>query len=265
MKIISRTLLLILLLFGALPIMADRLTIAPCDEAVINIFGDLICLSQDEGILRRYVNGNMASIFLSQDIKGKLTLQDPLRPILDGADNIYMLDAATNTIISWDRFLNIHSVTPLHENIISPVDFTVTSEHDWLIYDDFYGQILQVHSGNGFFTDWGDKPVSGDIKLYTVDNLVIIHLEDKNQVRVCDENGTSLNEFLLPQTLKVNKVFPLENLSFALRTESGIFIWKPKNNLLRYLTDLDNVIHVSHYQDNHYLLISQDGEVLTIP
>ncbi len=265
MKLLSRILLLILLLLGTVPIMADILTLAPCDEVAINIFGDQICLSQDEGVLRRYVNGKMMNIFSSRDITGKLSLQDPLRPILDGADNIYMLDVATNTVFGWDRFLNIRSVTPLHEDILSPVAFTVTSEHDWLIYDDFYGQLLQVHSGNGFFADWGDKPVSGDIKLFALDNLVVVYLEDKSLIRICDEKGTTLNEFSLPKTLKINKVFPLENLTFALRAETGIFIWKPENNLLRYLIDLEKVIHVSQYQDNHYLLISQDGEVLTIP
>lgn len=265
MKSLSRILLVTLFLLSVLPLMANGQTLAPCDEVVINIFGDQICLSRDEGVLRRYVNGKMMNIFTNQDLTGKLTIQDPLRPILDGADNIYVLDAATNTVIGWDRFLNIHSVTPLDEGIISPVDFTVTSEHDWLIYDDFHGQILQVHSGNGFFTDWGDKPVNGEIKLFALDNMVIIHLKNDSLVRVSDENGTTLNEFPLPKKLNTNNIFPLEELTFALDSDSGIYIWKPKKNILRYLIDLDNVIHVSRYQDNHYLLISQDGEVLTIP
>ncbi len=243
---------------------ADTLYIAPCDEVAINIFGDQICLSQNEGVLRRYVDGKMKNIFSSQNLTGKLTLQYPLRPILDGADNIYMLDAATNTVIGWDRFLNIHSVTPLHEDILSPIDFTVTSEHDWLIYDDFYGQILQIHPGDGFFTDWGDKPVNGEIKLFTLNNLVIVYLESDSLIRICDENGTTLNEFSLPKELKTSKIFPLEDLTFALRSETGIFIWKPEDDLLRYLSDLKNVVYLGQ-QDNSYIMISQQGAVVTIP
>ena len=265
MKRLFKTLLIVLFLLSALPVHADVLTIAPCDEVIVNLFGDQICLSKDEGVLRRYVNGKMLNIFSGQDLMGNLILQDPLRPILDGANNIYMLDAATNTVIGWDRFLNIHSVTPLHEDILSPKDFTITSEHDWLIYDDFYDQILQIHPGENFYTDWGDKPVNDEIRLFSLENQVVVYLENDSLIRICDENGTTLSEHSLPLGLKITKIFPLENLSFALKTDTGIFIWKPENNLLRYLIDLEKVIHVSQSQDNHYLLISQDGEVLTIP
>ncbi|MEA2076845.1 MAG: hypothetical protein U9O95_02370 [Candidatus Marinimicrobia bacterium] len=264
MKRLSLTWFVFLLIIGSHLHSADTLYIEPCDEVTINIFGDKICLSQDEGILRRYVKGKLLNIYSGQNPAGKFILQQPLRPILDGAGNIYMLDVASNTVIAWDRFLNIHSITPLHENILSPKDFTVTSEHDWLIYDDFYGQILQIHPGNSFYIDWGDKPVSGEVKIYAVEQQVIVFLEDQKLIRICDWDGTTLKEFNLPDNFLVDKLFPLNNMTFGLRSEDGVYIWKPEDAYLRYLSDLKDVVFLE-FQANSYILISQEGAIVNIP
>lgn len=243
---------------------ADTLYIAPCDEVVINIFGDQICLSQNEGKLERYVDGKLQHVYSGQDYANKISLQSPIRPVLDGTGEIYVLDDATNTVVAWDRFLNIRSITPLHEDILSPKDFTINSEHDWLIYDDFYGHILQIHPGEGFPANWGDRPVSGNIKLFTIDQQVIVYLEDVKLLRVCGENGTTLKEHHLPDNINISKLFVLNENTFALRSEDGVYIWKPEDDSLRYLSDLEDVVYLGR-QNTSYILISQQGVVVTIP
>lgn len=244
---------------------ADILAFAPCDEAALNSFGDVITLSQDDGTLRRYVKGKLMNAFYSQSYGAKIGLREPLRPVLDEPDIIYLLDAANNTVISWDRFLNIHSITPLNEDILSPQAFTVTSEHDWLIYDSFYDHIIQIQPGENYAIEWGDKNISGDIDLYSVDQHVLIFLKDKQQLRYCDEKGRTLVEYDLPDTLNIKKIFPLDSESVGLSNDSTLYIWKPQSNLIRYRTDLEHVIFMGHLQDNQYLLITQDGDVFTIP
>lgn len=252
------------LFFAVMLSAADTLYIAPCDEVAINIFGDQICLSQNEGKLERYVDGTLQHVYSGQDYANKIDLQSPIRPVIDGTGEIYVLDDATNTVISWDRFLNIRSITPLHEDILSPKDFTINSEHDWLIYDDFYGHILQIHPGKGFPTNWGDRPVSGNIKLFSIGQQVIIYLEDLKLIRICGENGATLAEYPLPEDLDVIKLFVLDNNTFGLRSKNALFIWKPEDDLLRYLSDQKNVVYLGQ-QDNSYIMISQQGAVVTIP
>ena len=243
---------------------ADTLHVAPCDEVAVTIFGDQICLSQNEGKLLRYVDGKLQSVYSGQDYANKISLQSPVRPVLDGTGEIYVLDDATNTVFSWDRFLNIRTVTPLDKAILSPKDFTINSEHDWLIYDDFYGHILQIRPREGFPSNWGDRPVSGDIKLFSVDQLIIVYLEDKRLLRVCDENGTTLKEYPLPKNINVSKIFILNGKTFGLRSKDGVYIWKPEDTSLRYLSDLKDVVYLGR-QKTSYILISQQGVVVTIP
>ncbi|MCF7833470.1 MAG: hypothetical protein K9N05_07845 [Candidatus Marinimicrobia bacterium] len=264
MKQISFTICVLLILIG-LPLHADILTIAPCDKATVNIFGDIITLSDDEGILRRYVKGKLINVFSSNKYASKINLVEPLKPVLDEPDKIYLLDAANNTVISWDRFLNIRSITPLHKDILSPQAFTVTSEHDWLIYDDFYDHIIQIHPGEGYPTRWGDKSVSGEIDLFSFEQFVLIFLKNKKIIRISDEDGTSLNEFILPDSLNITQVFPLGRKTIGLANDKSLYIWKPESKMLRYLTDFENVIYFGPSQNNQYLLISQDGDVLTTP
>jgi hypothetical protein len=241
----------------------DTLKIAPCDEVAVNLFGDLICLSRDEGILRRVVGGQTRDIFSSGDLTYKMTLQDLQHPVLDGADKIYLLDEFNNVVIGLDRFLNLYSITPLHDRLLSPGAFTVTSEHDWLIYDDFYGQLWQIHPGEDFYTNWGDKTVSGDIELFSVDQVVIVYPVANKLIRIYDEEGTTLEEFSLPDSLKISRIFPVSRSVFGLQTDSGVFIWKPRDGSVRYLSDLKDVVHISR-QGSAYMLITRDGVIVNI-
>lgn len=243
---------------------SDTLQIAPCDEAAVNMFGDILCLSREAGTLRSYSNGKLLDIYRGENMPSQPILQDPGRPIFDGADLIYLLDRASNTVLGWNRFLDIHSITPLNDDILSPGAFTVTSEHDWLIYDDFMGQILQVHPGDNFYTRWGDVPVSSDIELFTTGSTVVIFQYDPALLRVCDINGTTLNEYPLPNSLNIERVFPFDDRSFGLANDTGTFIWKPKDASLRYLSDLKDPIYCGR-SGASYILISQKGVVVTIP
>ena len=243
---------------------ADTLYIAPCDEVAVNIFGDQICLSQNEGKLLRYVDGKLQHVYSGQDYANKVGLQSPVRPILDGTGEIYILDDAANTVITWDRFLNIRSITPLHKDVISPKDFTINSEHDWLIYDDFYGHILQIRPGEGYPTNWGDRIVSGNVQLFSIDQYVIVYLVDMKLVRICDVNGTTLKEYHLPKDVDISKIFILNRNVFGLRVKDGVYIWKPEDTSLRYLSDLKDVIYLAR-QEASYILVNQQGVVVTIP
>ena len=148
--------------------------------------------------------------------------------------------------------------------MISPKAFTVTSEHDWLIYDDFNEQIFQVLPGEGFHTTWGDRSVSGNIELSALDHRVIVFLRDKNIIRICDESGTTLKEFTAPKDLKIRRLFPLPDGTFGISSQTGVFIWKPDDASLRYLSDLKNPVYAG-VQNNAYILIDQNGDVIRIP
>jgi len=264
MKRFSLILILLALVLAISLSASDTLYVAACDEVAVNIFGDQICLSQNEGKILRYVKGELKHVYSGQDYANKVGLQSPIRPILDGTGEVYILDEATNTVITWDRFLNIRSITPLHKNIISPKDFTINSEHDWLIYDDFYGDILQIRPGEGYPTNWGDRTVSGNVQLFSIDQYVIVYLEDTKLVRICDVNGTTLEEYHLPDETDVSKIFILSNHVFGLRAQDGVYIWKPEDKSLRYISNLKNVIYLGR-QLSSYILISQQGVVITIP
>ncbi len=262
---LSKRMILLCLLIGVLPApAADTLQIALCDEAVMNLFGDIITLSRREGSLRRYVDDQLVYVFSGTALSNKLILQEPLRPVLDEPDKIYVLDAATAQIIAWDRFLNVHTTTPLHDDIISPAEFTVTSEHDWLIYDDFYNHIVQIHPNGHFPYRWSDKPVSGDIHLYTIGHYVLLYLKDYRQLRICDNNGTTLSEYLLPDSLDVLRMLPLNMQSVGLVCENGVYLWKPKEKSCRYLSTMQDVIFM-HAEKSSYTLINRQGTVITIP
>lgn len=243
---------------------ADTLQIAPCDEAIMNLFGDIITLSRREGSLQCYVDNQLVYVFSGKGLSNKLILQEPLRPILDEPDKIYVLDVATARIVAWDRFLNVHTTTPLHDDIISPTEFTVTSEHDWLIYDNFYNHILQIHPNEHFPYRWGDKPVSGDIHLYTIGHYVLLYLKDYRQLRICDNNGTTLGEYMLPDSLNVLRVLPLDLQSIGLVCENGVYLWKPNEKSCRYLSIMQDVIFM-HAEKSSYILISRQGTIITIP
>ena len=242
---------------------SDTLNIAPCDEAFISVFDDLICLSRGEGVLQRYKNGILTDRYSGDESSSKPMLTDPLRPVPGGADNIFVLDAGTNCVISWDRFLNIYSITCLDDEIWSPRAFTVTSEHDWLIYDEFFAQILQIHSGEDLYSLWGDRPISGEIDMFAFERQVAIYLKDHNLIRVCNEEGKTLDEWTLPADLKVSRIFPLSKTSFALCAETGVYIWKPKQAFYRYLSDLKNVVFCG-MSGKSYILVDQEGVVVTI-
>lgn len=243
---------------------ADTLYIEPCDMAAVNIFEEIVCLSQESATLRTYAGDKLRDIYFSDENTSFPILQDPQQPVFDGADKIYLLDRASQIVFGWDRFLNIHSVTKLHDDIISPASFTVTSEHDWLIYDDFYGQILQIMPSENFQSVWGDKPVSGHLDLFSINDYVIIYLKDLSKIRISDVTGTTINEYALPGSIDVERLFPLNETSFALSGSGGVYIWKPLDNSLRYLSDMERIIHCSKI-DNRYRLISQEGVMITTP
>ena len=242
---------------------ADTLRIAACDYVSVNIFDDMVCLSAETGILRRYVDHKLQDVYTSDKRSTQPLLQMPGQPVFDGADRIYLLDMANNTVIGWDRFLNIHSITNLDDDIVSPGSFTVTSEHDWLIYDDFYSQILQIRPGGGFYSDWGDKPVSGHIDLYSFEEFVFIHLKDQHRFRISDVYGTTLKDYPLPDSIDVENIFPLKGKHFALVGNSGVYIWKPQLPSLRYLSDMTTAVYCKKTTDG-YMLISQEGTIITI-
>ena len=232
--------------------------------AAVNMFGDLVCLSQETGTLRLYIQDELQDVFQSNENSSAPILQKPGQPVFDGADLIYLLDRAGQRIFAWDRYLNIHSITDLNDNIISPASFTVTSEHDWLIYDEFSGQILQILPGEGFYNDWGNEPVSGEIELFAINDYVIVYLKDMTKIRISDINGKTLYTYKLPDTLSVYRLFPLDDLSFVLTGPAGVHIWKPRSSFLLSLFDVKNVIHCSKTRTG-YRLITQEGVIITTP
>ncbi|MBW6457936.1 MAG: hypothetical protein K0B52_02120 [FCB group bacterium] len=254
-----------LLLFAALPLQsADTLFIMPCDEAVINHFGDIITLSRREGVLHRYAGGQLQNVFSGKSFSSKLILQDPLRPVPDDPDKIYVMDAAAGTIVVWDRFLNLHTATRLHRDIVSPAEFIVTSEHDWLIYDRFQDQIHQIHPNQHFLHRWGDRQVSGDIRMFNVDRHVFMHLIDHARLRICDDNGRTLYEYDLPDSLHISRLIPLDLQRTALAGDAGVHIWEPKQKTCRFISPMEDVIYVQA-RNSTYTLISSRGTVITLP
>jgi hypothetical protein len=255
----------VLLIFIALSLQAaDTLVIAACDEAVINHFGDIITLSRHDGVLRRYTGGKLENIFSGKSFSSKLILQNPLRPVPDDPDLIYILDAANGRVIAWDRFLNVHSITPLSRNINSPAEFTVTSEHDWLIYDRFNEQILQVHPNQHYLYRWGDKPVSGDLYMFNINQHVLLHLKDMKRLRICDDKGRSIREYDIPDSLQVRRVLSLNIDRIGLVCDDGVHIWEPDKKSCRFISPLGDVVFMRTEGASH-TLISSRGIVVTIP
>ncbi len=257
-------LLPIWVLFLSLGNAADTLRIAPCDEAVMNLFGDLITLSRSDGALRRYTEGTLKNLYTGKGFGDKIILQDPLRPVLDEPDNIYVLDIAGERIVAWDRFLNVRSVTPLKNGIVSPAEFTVTSEHDWLIYDDFKSEIVQIRPRENTSFPWGDRPVSGEIRLQAIEQGVFLYLKDLRRLRISDVGGTTLKEYALPDSLSVLTVIPLNRTEFGLVCPDGTYLWKPERADCRYLSGLQDVIFL-RAENNSHILINRRGVIVHIP
>jgi hypothetical protein len=243
---------------------ADTLRIAPCDAAVFNGFGELITLSRNTGTLQRYRGDKLLGRYQGSGSGNKIFLQEPLYPVTDDPDRIYLLDASQNTIIGWDRFLNLHSIIPLDGGIVSPADFTINSEHEWLIYDAFRQEIFQVYPGERFFQRWGDRSLSSAIRMHRDNANIIIHLRDRGRLRVCDRNGNTLDEFALPDSLAVSECFPLQRGRYALLCGKGVYVWDPLAGSCRFLSGLEDVIYV-HAGEKHFTLINRKGMVITVP
>lgn len=256
--------LYVLLLTGGFIAQAsDTLKIEPCDEAVINLFDDIFTLSRSEGTLRRYQKGKLLNMYSGSNSANNIIIQEPVRPVLAGPDKIYLLDAANNRIIAWDRFLNLHSITSLHKDIISASEFTVTSEYDWLIYDDYHQVILQVFPNENYPHRWGDFAVSGDIELHRLGQEVLIYLKERKRVHISDNNGTTLMEYAVPDSLDVQRIFSLGRNVFGLSCESGIYIWEPQKEMCRYLSNMPEPVFMKR-ENKVYTLINRQGLIINI-
>lgn len=242
---------------------ADTLHIAPCDAALMTVFGDVITLDRNTGTLRRYADDKLMMEYRSGS-GNSLILQTPLRPVADAPERIYLLDAALNRIIGWDRFLNLHSVTPLNDDIVSPGDFSINAEHEWLIYDSFRQEIFQVYPGENYLQRWGDRSVSGEIRMYASGEEIIIFLIDRRQLRRCDVNGNTLAEYRIPDSLAVRDCIPLREKHIALLCDAGVYVWDPANDSIRLLSAEPDIIFI-HAGDNRYTLIGSGGLLLRIP
>lgn len=242
---------------------ADTLRIAPCNAALMTVFGDLITLERNTGILRRYADNKLLMEYRSGS-GNSLTLQLPLRPVADAPERVYVLDAALNRIVGWDRFLNLHSVTPLNDDIVSPGDFTINAEHEWLIYDSFRQEIFQVYPGENYLQRWGDRSVSGEIRMHAAGDEVVIFLADRRQLRRCDVSGNTLAEYRIPDSLAVRDCIPLREKRIALLCDSGAYVWNPQNDNIRLLSAEPDIIFI-HAGDKRYTLIGSGGVLLRIP
>lgn len=232
---------------------------------MINGFGEIFTLSKNRHELQRYKDLVLINSFKDNGLGSKLSLEDPLKPISEDPDMIHILDAGTRTIITWDRFLNLHALTPLHQNIISPSAFALTSEHDWLIYDDYREQILQIHSGESFPLTWGSKNYPSDIELFSVKNRVLIHQKYMNILSFADENGKTIKDHILPDSLNIERIFPLNLNEIAILSTQGLFLWKLPEKSLRYLNNTKNVISVDRFSKSSLRVITRDGAINYLP
>ncbi|MDD3095510.1 MAG: hypothetical protein WC372_06255 [Candidatus Neomarinimicrobiota bacterium] len=262
MILFFRILFALLLLLPALA--ADTLKIAPCDAAMIGDLGDIYTLNRSTRTLYRYRGDRELNRFSESGFGKSVNLQDPLRPLVPEADKILLLDAAANRVISWDRFLNLHSVTPLPEGIVSPAEFTVNAEYDWLIYDAFRQEIYQIRPGEHFLQRWGDRSVNGEIRLYTVDEHIMVFLKDRAVLRYCGHNGKTLAEYLLPDSLNIQDLIPMNAQLTGLICREGVYIWEPQGASCRLLSDLPDVIHI-RYDNKHITLINRHGTIVIFP
>lgn len=257
--------ILTIILLTGLYLFAQNNKIAACDELMINAFGEIITLSNDRNELQRYKNLNLINSFKDDALGSKLSLEDPLKPVSEDPDMIHILDMGNRSIITWDRFLNLHSITALHENIISPSAFAVTSEHDWLIYDDYREQILQIHSGESYPLIWGSKNYSSDIELFSIQERVLIHQKDMNILSIADEDGHTIIDYNMPDSLKIERIFPINLNEIAILSSKGLFLWKLPQNSLRYLSNTKNVISVDRYSKSSLRVITRDGVINYLP
>ena len=255
----------ILVLFLLFSSSAFAQNIGSWDEIAVNSFGELITLSKNRSELGRFRADTLINSFTDNALGTRLSLEDPLKPIIDDPDRIHLLDMGTRSIITWDRFLNLHAITPLHEDIISPTAFTVTSEHDWLIYDEFSELIFQVHAGENYPQEWGVDILSQNIELYALEKKVLIHERDTQTLTLCDENGVTLLQGVFADSLNVFRVFPLTTENIVLSCEKGLFLWKPQDKDLRYLSDIKNPIYIENLNETVFKVITRDGEILYLP
>lgn len=257
--------ILAIVLLTACFLFAGNNKISPCDEVVINAFGEIFTFSKNRNELQRYKDLVLINSFKDDGLGSKLSLEDPLKPVSEDPDMIHILDMGTRTIITWDRFLNLHAITSLHQTIISPSAFVVTSEHDWLIYDDHREQILQIHSGESYPLSWGNKNYSFGIELFSVQHRVLIHQKYKNILSFSDENGKTLSNHALPDSLKIERIFPLNLNEIVILSSDGLFLWKLPQKSLCYLSNIKNVIHVDNFSTSSLRVITRDGAINYLP
>ncbi len=259
-RILNITIALLALCF---PLFAQN--IGSWDEIAKNSFGELIALSMHRNELGCFRADSLINTFTDNALGAKISLENPLKPVIEDPDRIHLLDTGTRKIITWDRFLNLHTITPLHEDILSPSAFTVSSEHDWLIYDEFREQVVQIHSGEIYPQVWGSKNFAPDIELFSIKDMILIHEKSKNKLIICDNIGNALNEFGIPDSISVSRLFPLTEQGFILTSNNSIFLWKPHSDLLRYLGDIEHVIYVDQPSTSAYRVITRDGAIHYLP
>jgi len=252
-------------IFMLLPALAaDTLKIAACDAAVIGDLGDIYTLNRETRTLYRYRGDRELNRFSESGFGKSVNLQDPRQPLAPEADKILLLDAAQNRLISWDRFLNLHSLTALPEAIVSAREFAVNTEYDWLIYDAFQQEIFQIRPGERFLQRWGDRSVAGELRIYKLSGNILLFLKDRAVLRFCDPNGKTLDEFLLPDIPDIRELIPLNLQSSGLVCGDGVYIWEPRSGNCRFLSDLRDVIYI-RLDKNRYTLINRHGTIVILP
>ena len=237
----------------------DTLEISPCDEAVVTIFGDLICLSANRGDIVVYSNFNPTATYGRSNTEKQILL-NPAGLSLDEPGSILVLERDSRQILSFDRFLNCRKVLPLPDEIIFPRDFTVTSEHEWLLTDDFNDRIYRFTPESNRVSIWGSGYTAGPANLIRHREAVYVFLKEEKRLRRMSAYGILQKEFFIPDTIPTQFVFPLNNKLFALSGSKGVWLWQPEKNAIQ-ISNLDKVIHVSQ-TDDLIIMIARDGTVL---
>lgn len=242
---------------------ADTLYIEPCDEVVKTGFGDILTLSHDRGEILRYESFKKTASYGGGKSE-KYLLQSPLGLCIDDPGVVYCLDRDQYAIFSWDRALNLRHVIPLAQRVLSPTGFTVTPEHDWLIYDEFSQAIYRLSPESNYYQDWGDRLYSGDVDLMSVGQSVFIFYRDRSLLILAGSEGWTREEYSLPKNLDVHQIFPFNDDQFGLVTPDGVFLWVPKKKILTRITELNKVVYIERRKIG-YLMITRDGMVVSLP
>lgn len=242
---------------------ADTLYIEPCDNVVKTGFGDIFTLSHNQGEITRYESFEKTASYGGEKSE-KYVLQSPLGLCIDDPGTIYCLDRDQYMIFSWDRSLNLHQVIPLDQRVLSPTGFTVTPEHDWLVYDEFSQVIYRLSPESNYYQDWGDRLYSGDVDLMSVGTSVFIYYHDESVLILAGSEGWTREEYTLPKNLDVHRIFPFDDDHFGLASPTGVFLWVPKKKILTQITELNNVVFIEQTK-NGYQMITRDGMVVSLP